>query len=374
MIATLAGQINNLGLSPDKKTFVVDYTNAPPEVRRTDTGTVIATLPGELSIEKFSPQATVFVANRTDTPAELRRTSDGALLSQLAGQVEHRPGGATFSPDGNAFVANYTDAPAELRRSSDGVLLSQLAGQVEKSFGVAFSPDGSAFVVDYARDYSPSRSSTGLPTELRTRYGKVAIEFADIRTYNISFSPDGTVFLVRHPDKGRFDEARVEIRSTVGGDLLATLVGAVTSNPPSDRSADDRRPGGGRLGAVTSNPPSDRSPDNLNLDLNNSSNGKNGVVFSPDGSSFVVRYDSGRGELWNVRGTPRRLADLGLGLVKAAFVVSSEVEALVVQVRYRAARIIVDVAWLRAMGGDPRQLPAEELIRLACEGPVTSGP
>jgi hypothetical protein len=85
-----------------------------------------------------------------------------------------------------------------------------------------------------------------------------------------------------------------------------------------------------------------------------------------------VRYASGRGELWDTRGTPHRLADLGVGLMKAGFVFTSGVERLVIQ--YGTGKLyLLDIAWLRTMGGSPGQLPVEELVRLACEGPLTSG-
>ena len=140
----------------------------------------------------------------------------------------------------------------------------------------------------------------------------------------------------------------MELRRTADGSLLATL-------------------GGGDLALGTLSGIGD-----LNFDLNRSSNGRNGVVFSPDGSTIVVQYASGRGELWDARGTPRRLADLGLGLAKAGFIFSSGVERLAVQ--YGNGQLyLLDVAWLREMGGRPDQLPAEELIRFACQGPLTSG-
>jgi hypothetical protein len=238
---------------------------------------------------------------------------------------------------------DYSDAPAELRHTSDGVLVSQLAGRVARRYDDMFSPDSSAFVVEL--------ESPDSPTEVRRASdGVVIFAFPANKPksgyyYDVSFSPKGTTFVVRY-DK-QYDEnapGEFELRDTLSGTLLATLGGDIAT----DRTADD-----------------------LNFDLDRSNNARNGVSFSPDGSTLVVRYASGRGELWNTRGTPHRLADLGLGLAKARFIFSSGVERLAIQY-VNGQLYLLDVAWLRKMGGDPRRLPAEELVRLACEGPLTS--
>jgi hypothetical protein len=181
----------------------------------------------------------------------------------------------------------------------------------------------------------------------RTADGTVITELlTQFPETNIIFSPD--VARYRAGLFGAKPMAEFELRRTQDGGLLATLGG--------DLAGDSMTATG-----------------DLNFDLNYSSNGKHGVSFSPDGSTIIVRYASGRGELWDTRGTPRRLADLGLGLAKSGFVFTREVERLAVQ--YGNSQLyLLDIAWLRRMGGDPRQLPAKELVRLACEGPLTSGP
>lgn len=34
---------------------------------------------------------------------------------------------------------------------------------------------------------------------------------------------------------------------------------------------------------------------------------------------------------------------------------------------------MLDIDWLKAIGGEPKSLSVEELVRLACQGPFASG-
>ena len=96
------------------------------------------------------------------------------------------------------------------------------------------------------------------------------------------------------------------------------------------------------------------------------------VRFSPDADAayFVVSYEDGRSESWEGRDSPRLLAELGLGVQETLF--DSEAQRLVVW-HSDGRAYLLDLDWLRAMGGNLETLSPEELARLACEGPLASG-
>ena len=94
------------------------------------------------------------------------------------------------------------------------------------------------------------------------------------------------------------------------------------------------------------------------------------MYFSADATCFVVVYADGRSELWQGQSNPRLLAELGLGVEEWLFDPQSQRLVLL----YTDGRAyLLDVDWLRAMGGDLAALSPEDLVRLACEGPLSSG-
>jgi hypothetical protein len=370
----LAGEVGWATFSPDGATFVMSYIDAPDELRRTAGGDA-EPLAGNVDWAEFSPEGGTFVVDYYDATDELRRTAGGEPVP-LAGEIDWDVG-AYFSPDGAYFAVFYRPAwlGAELRRTSDGEVVP-LAGRVE---WLSFSPDGATFVVDYI----------DAPDELRRMAGGEPVPLAGEVDW-VKFSPDGALFVVRYAD------APDELRKTAGGDAVplafgvqqvffspdgATFVVAYSGAP-----GELRRTAGGephRLAAEVS--VAVFSPDGAyfvvvyapgynRVELHRTAGGAmrvldqfNGVRFSPDGSTFLVGCTDGRYEVW---GGESFLADLGLGMKDYSFDPHSD--RLVVW-HTDGQAYLLDLAWLRAMGGNPAALPPEELVRIICEGPLASG-
>ena len=84
----------------------------------------------------------------------------------------------------------------------------------------------------------------------------------------------------------------------------------------------------------------------------------------------MVNYSDDRNELWGGGALPSRLSELGIGVVYRAF----DATGTRLVLRHSDGRAyLLDLDWLRAMGGEAATLPLEELVRLACEGPLASG-
>jgi hypothetical protein len=83
-----------------------------------------------------------------------------------------------------------------------------------------------------------------------------------------------------------------------------------------------------------------------------------------------------KSELWQTQPESRRLAEWGIGLEdwsqQQKFYFDFDRDWLFI--RYTDGRAyLLDLAWLRAMGGQADRMPIRELVRLACEGPLASG-
>ena len=366
--------------SPDGSTFVVSYAGEPAELRRSD-GTLVATLGGGIASYPgsvaFSPDGTVVLA-AYKTFAELRRTDNGAVVSQLPGgfwQVAFSPdgtsfvinyreaevpdelrlmngsapvplpdnlegfGNVTFSPYGSAFVADYDTAPDELRRSDGSAI--PLTGEVQQA---TFSPDGALVVIAYEQG----------PGELRPSDGGAPIQLAG-EVQQATFSPDGAFVVIG------YDEAPGELRRS--GGALIPLTGQVRQvmfSPDKTVFAVDYADAPSEL----------YKADGSKMMVLAGHIADRGLSFSRDGTAFAVIYDDAPGELWDRQGEPRRLSVLGPGMASAAF--APKGDRLVV--RYVTGEAyLLDIAWLRAMGGDPARLPEADLVRLACQGPLAGG-
>ena len=96
-----------------------------------------------------------------------------------------------------------------------------------------------------------------------------------------------------------------------------------------------------------------------------------GVEFSPDEAAlfFIVDYFDGRYELWR-RDSPVRLADLGVNL--GSWIFSSGNDSLAVA-HDDGRAYLLDLAWLREMDGRGEELSIEELVSIACAGPMSRG-
>jgi dipeptidyl aminopeptidase/acylaminoacyl peptidase len=317
----------NVNFSSDEpaSVFVVDHDHkTPSELRRTADGSLIFS--GFAYIDIGSDvAANVFVVNYRDnkTPSELRRTTDGSLITTLSKPADS----ITFSPDAatNVFVVNYWDnkTPSELRRTTDGSLITTLSKPADS---ITFSPDAATnvFVVEYLQDNATGAQEAA---ELRrTADGSLITRLSGTLTW-VVFSPDPMAKIMALGYAN--NDLPVELRTSADGTLMATLTGSA----------------GPYIGGQ--------------------------ITFSPNPQTrtLVVSYTDGRSEVWDWQGIPRRLADLGLG--KADQVFDSQGRRVVV--RYSDGRAyLLDIDWLRAMGGDPTRLSEQELVDLACKGPLAS--
>jgi len=185
---------------------------------------------------------------------------------------------------------------------------------VSRRYPVVFSPDPDAryFVVSYE----------DAPDELRRASDASLIAPVTGRVKDVIFSPDpgATCFAISYYD------APGEVRRAVDGSPVVTLTGEV--------------------GQVWPGP-------------------------APlESSLFVVAYADGRSEVWDWQDTPHRLAELGLGMAGYVF----DLEDARIVVWHSDGRVyLVDLDWLRAMGGDLAALSGEDVVRIACEGSFGSG-
>ena len=96
------------------------------------------------------------------------------------------------------------------------------------------------------------------------------------------------------------------------------------------------------------------------------------LVFSQDGAYLTVLYDSFAGsELWAIGDDVRLLAhyDRGQGF---PFLGTQRLAVQYYNV-YALRAFLLDLDWLRAMGGDPAALAPEELVNILCQGPMALG-
>jgi hypothetical protein len=355
IVTTLPASAFKIDFSPDENTtyFVVHYSDdAPAEVRRTADGKVVYTLSHQAANIFFSRDkfATYFVVSYYDDnkPSELRRSVDGTLITTLLSQISN----IVFSSDEAAtyFVVSYkVDTPAELRRSVDGVLITTLLSQV---MVVAFSPDKTAshFIVIYYN---------GISTELRRSIDGTLITTLPGMASSITFSPDeAATYFVAHYN----DEITPELRHTSDGEVvhLSGTVSEITfifgkvisyfkvSYSDSSSTEIHRMSDGAIVGTLA--------------------NMSSTVAYNADESAlYIIESDQrGRHKLWLAQDQLYLLADLGLNLGRYFF--SIEKNRLIAP-QNDGQTYLVDLAWLRAMGGNARKMPTKELVRIACEGP-----
>lgn len=274
-LAQLADRLEKVFFSNDGTRFLVDYTNAPPELRQTADGSVIATLiSNDQSLDThnitnvfFSPEAvsTSFVVNYEDR-AEIRNSSSDNLLINLDGDVAD----VTFSRNETFFILDYSDREVfdELRKTSDGSLIETFHDEV---FDVKFSPDETLVFVDYldSDDYD----------ELRlTADGGVLITGIS----NIFFNSDWSRFVVNNlTGQGKAVLGHI----TDGKPLTETLTAEVSNVMFSPKESfvvidysDSEEPD--VIGQITDG---HLLTETLTAEVSN-------VMFSPNESLFVIDY------------------------------------------------------------------------------------
>jgi hypothetical protein len=422
----LSGRVETITFSPDSQLFLVDYYDAPDELRNVANVRTPELLPDEVTDITFSPNSQWFVVRYSDSPTEVRNVEDVDIPTLLPGKVK----GINFSPDSQWFLVYYYDA-TELRNVSDIkkpeqlpsdlkdfsfdfspnsqwlighhsyriVLLSianvkepiKFSGEVR---AITFSPDSQWFVVEYNNS----------PTELRN--------VSDVETfislpgvlYNVFFSPnsqhsqwlvvvytDGSAEL-RNADHfeestpmslsgvpiqvffsadaqwfGVFYDDSVELYKTAepktpilhagevfdAGFIFDSPWFAVVYN---DYSFEVRRTA---------------EPETSFLIMPASEVESAYQTVTPDHQWFVVINANGSSELWSLWSETPFATELGLNLSDNSFNFGKENQRLVLV--YRDGRsYLLDLSWIQAMGGRDN-LSREELIKLACDGPLKLG-
>ncbi|WP_420630210.1 hypothetical protein [Candidatus Leptofilum sp.] len=350
LIATLSGQLGDSEFSPNETRLLVRYSNAPGELRDASDGSLIATLSGQLGDSEFSPNETRLLVRYSNAPGELRDASDGSLIATLSGQL----GRSEFSPNETRLLIDYHDAAGELRDASDRSLLAILSGDVDRW---EFSPNETMLLVLYsnAPDELRDTSDGSLPATLS---GKVA---------QWEFSPNGKWLLVDYQD------AADELRDASDGSLLATLPSAVTRAEFSPNGKWLRVDYYDVAHSVAS-------------ELRDANNGSllatlPGAVawseFSSNETLLFAHYSDGNSELLRAA-NGQLLAPLGANATKITFF-STLPTAIV---HYQDGRAYwLDLAWLEAMHEAgvlnlEMELDAagiQTLIDLACQYPLDNG-
>jgi hypothetical protein len=331
--------VHIIGLGPEAAYFLVDYVSAPGELRHIADGTLVELLSGEVDrvVPSPRPDAAYFLVDYVGGRGEVRCVADGALTERLPGevsevkvrQIEYRP-----DPDPAYYVVAYDDrgqVPAELRRTIDNTLVAEIPSVADPPIqsGILeafFSPDPamSYFVVSFWM--------SGIPSRLHRTTDGSAVEWLTGHATRVEFSPDASYFVVDYTDTS-FSELR---RSSDGEVIFPEL---------------SRSVGGGVMPLTGMFHQIDFIPD-------------------PTSTDFVIRYADDLSELWTGQDGLRRLTVLG-ALVGDIIFFPKKQRLLVEHVDGRA--YLVDIGWLKAMGGDPTALAAEELVRLVCQGPFAGG-
>lgn len=394
----LAGKVSNFHFSPDEGVFVVDYEHDQDELRRSDNGEVIAPLADEVHTTRFSPRQNVFVVGYQHAQGELRHSDNGEVIALLADEISYE--GVHFSPGQDVFVVDYRYAQGELRRSADGQVIEPLAGEIR---AVQFSPDQDVFAVSYRYDRGELRNSvdgkviTHLADKIShdgvyfsSRHNLFAVDYEqaqdELRRSNNGrvlktlggeigyehyyiWGLDGVSYgsyqLNRHQDVFvmQYQNTRSELRNSVNGELIKLLAGNVSDvhfSPDQSMFVVDYGDTRGELRFST---------DGQHLATLTGKLEGGEVLFNSDSSLFVVQYIDNRRELWETSVRPRRLAELGLSVDGAIF----DKNHRKVLVWHSDGRgYMLDIDWLKAMGGEPKSLSGEELMRLACQGPFAS--
>jgi WD40 repeat protein len=435
LIATLTGEVDRVSFSPDPgaEYLVIHYADARAELRRTADGSPVATLAGGIRRVYLSPDATYFVIDYAGAPGELRRTADGSLIATLADRV----GRAYLGPGATCFVIDYTDAPDELRRAADGSLVTPLPGEVARVsfspaphlpyFGIGYvdvagelrrTADGSPVPLEEeiywdhvtGMSFSPDPDTTYLVVEqeeVATLFRTADGSFAGIGFSPVTFSPDGSLFLIDSlPEQVEAEAPPSRLRRTADGSLVAAFgfyveslfyspdrAGTYAVADYGDEAGELLRTADGSRVAALAGAVDQAyfSPDPAGTrfvvdyvarpgELRRTAEGSlaatltgevDRVSFAPDPAVayLVVDYSDGRSELWDWR-TGSRLAELGLG--KKGHVYDPRSRRLIIW-HTDGRAYILDLDWLRAMGGDPAAISPGELERLACRGPFATG-
>jgi WD40 repeat protein len=347
------------------------------------------------NLEPSADRSTV-AFHRDGRGGSILRVADGALLTELPEDATLR----MFSPDGSLIVIEGEDTGALLLQTDGGRVIAELDAPIAPFFedteepSLAFSADGRFLYASTSGSARLYDTRTGRAVELDVPPG-LGVEDKDTATVQFGPEPldmayvrfaDGSGALVRLPElrvvapldvqamlqfwpgerrllvDGRLADAQPGIPARVIdgltgetlGDLAGGMMDSVRFNSSTRADAavvtysSGWAPGHFALPEIVT---SDGRATPLSGPVENfsSATADSAVSFSPDASGFVVRYEDGHTEVWDRRGQPRSLVDLGLGITTSW--VGTSGARLVTQDRSGAA-YLVDLELLRSLPTD----------------------
>ncbi len=388
-IVPLSGPVENVTFSSDEDMtyFLISYSdNTPGELRLSKDGSLVTSFlsrimnienapcfrpttnpvfcvirywddhPNELYsltnrsiVELSAPVFDVFFApNEVDYVIGFEGETLGELRSIDKERVEHLSGSVrsvNFSKDSDVsyFQVGYSDDnPPELRRFADNAIISTL-GQYFR-----FNPTWTFFVDDY-RDYLQLR---------RVSDGSV------IKTINASLAA------LHFPDrKGQYvlllyNNMPNELRNIINGSLVTSdPVKWVTPSPDEAQNYFIIRHD--YQSSTKANIPDEirRTKDGSLITTLNGSVNRIDFSSQEQADYFFVTYQDNTSEVWQAQPETHRLAKLGIGLERTHF---SRINNQLIVWYGHGPAYVMDLSWLKAMGGYPIQLTGEDLLRVAC--------
>lgn len=324
----LSGDAYGFTFSPDGAWLTINYNNSktPLELRKLNDFQNVYPIQSSLSRVIFSPDSKWLIVSSYPS-SELRELAYPEKAYQLSGNTDfYDEAPVTFSSDNKWLVINYLLARGELRdlSRSDGTVYT-LTGDINSAI---LSPNSEWLVLDY-QDAPSEVRALSKPNEIAyTLSGDVL---------NVAFNPDNQWVVVS------YSNALSEVREIAKPESAITLTGDVYDLPSGEFS---------------------------------------GVTFSQDSNWLLAKYDGIPSQLWSIGSESRFFTNLGLGIKD-----DSQVNSLIftdlsrsfdatnqrLLLVYSDGRsYLLDLPWIQAMGGRD-DLPREELVKLACDGPLKLG-
>lgn len=357
------GIIKEVYANAQSPSLVVDYSNQPAELRRADDWTLVARLADEeIDGVSFDGTGEYFIIDYNDGLGELRRTKDGGLITKLSGEVDEDSlksrdslGDSQwqFESFGGDFLVGYSDPPhVELRHLQGGEVVKQFPTEDTLSW-LRFLPLGNLFAIRYDDGSS----------ELRlTRNGELVKPLK--KGSSINLSGNSAHFFILTEPGSRAELRQLDDGKPVAEELMGTAVELFESDPTGSYFVVGYYDAPGELIETESNQIKGR------FGLAGTVKPAEKVVFSPTGNSFVARYYDASPQIIIRSGQGSYIqSKLGFGLEDIHY---GDAEGRLL-VRYANGDIdLLDLEWLKSLGSDLESLSAEDLERLACEGPLAS--
>lgn len=226
LIQTLAGEVadvkdifdRNVYKLGDLPYFVIEYKDAPTELRRAGDGSVVLAARIGSVRHQFEIADPYLRVSFKDAPSELRLIKDDKRAIQLSGRAGedefvYAVAGAPYFLVTYKKGADKKQLPAELRRADTGQIVETMNQKLSGS-PLEFSHDYSYFTINSEPEFFKWAS------DLRRTDTRQTIKFTG-KTKQVFFSPETNNFVVSYED------APSELRSTDGQEVV-NLSGNVT--------------------------------------------------------------------------------------------------------------------------------------------------